>query len=93
MTSLEDNRTLEQLAEEAILVQDACNLSGVIHAWSRAISRLRQLTNLGTDDLNTHPINVMWASKVGSLTRIGEGDYQKFSDAYDYCKNLVGEKQ
>jgi hypothetical protein len=40
---MKDERTLAQLAQEALTVQDACNLSGVVHGWSRSISRLREL--------------------------------------------------
>jgi len=53
-----DNRTLAELAKEALDVQDACNLSGVVHAWSRAITRLREVTGaLSTTVINEHPIN------------------------------------
>ena len=67
-----DERTMRELAQEALEVQDACNLSGVVHGWGRSIMRLRKLLNqekqVGTDILNTHPINQLWADKVGSLT-------------------------
>lgn len=64
------SRTLQQLAQEVLDVQDACNLSGVVLAWGRSISELRSLLDdKSTDAINKHPINVMWASKVESLTR------------------------
>ena len=58
-------RNLKQLAQEAIAVQNACNLSGVVHGFSRAISELRQnLPNAGTEQINRHPICVLWGSKI-----------------------------
>jgi hypothetical protein len=61
-------KTLQQLAEEALAVQDACNLSGVAHGFARAISNLRELENLSTDALNRHPICILWADKIAHLT-------------------------
>jgi len=65
-------KTIKQLAQEALDVQDACNLSGVIHSWSRAIGELWKHTEgvprRGTAWVNLHPINQLWADKVASLT-------------------------
>jgi hypothetical protein len=69
-------KSMKELAQEALDVQNACNLSGVVHGFSRAISRLRELLpNAGTDEINSHPICVAWADKIASLTGI-----QEFSD-------------
>ena len=63
-----DERTLAQLAKEAIDVQSACNLSGLVFGWARAMKRLCELfPHLGTDARNAHPINVLWADKCISL--------------------------
>lgn len=52
------SRSLRDLAREALDVQDASNLSGVVHGWSRSISELRALLPAaGTADINCHPIN------------------------------------
>jgi hypothetical protein len=57
--------TMRELAKQALDVQDACNLSGVVHGFSRAITRLRELLpNAGTDEINHHPIAVLWADKI-----------------------------
>jgi len=34
-------KTLKQLAQEALDIQDASVVSGLVHAWSRAITCLR----------------------------------------------------
>ena len=65
----EDTRSLADLAREAILIQDASNLTGVVHGFSRSMTRLRQLfPNEGTEFFNTHPIAVMFTSKLSSLS-------------------------
>lgn len=65
-------KTLPELAQEVLAVQDACNLSGVVHSWSRAISSLRELMpTAGTEAINRHPINKLWAAKVADLTGLG----------------------
>lgn len=81
-----DDRTLEQLAAEVMVIQDACNLSGVVHAFSRSISRLRALLpQASTDAINNHPICVMFASKISSLTSLDTA----FGQAYDECDGLM----
>jgi hypothetical protein len=80
-------RTLVELTNEALLVQDACNLSGVVIAWARAIVDLRiALGSAGTDEINTHFVNVLWADKVAHLTKtqhLGDDNvYKAYNEAY-----------
>ena len=81
--------TLSQMASDALQVQDACNLSGVAQSFARVMIELGHYTN-GTDERNHHPIAILFASKVGHLTGIGEGDTAVFSAAYDICCQLAG---
>lgn len=72
--------------QRAILIQDACNLSGVVHEWSRVMKKIWGEANArdkGTDWVNNHPINVMYASKVASLT--GCEIPETFSSSYHAC--------
>lgn len=78
-------RPLSVLAKEAMDVQDACNLSGVVHGFSRAITELRSYYD-STWDINTHPISVMWASKIASLTHCETG--LALSDAMAWCEKV-----
>lgn len=79
-----DHRTLVQLVREVLMVQDACNLSGVVHGWSRSMRRLSfLLPNMGTEERNRHPVNVLWADKVKHLT----GD--DVTAAYLWCETVV----
>lgn len=65
-------KTEQELIKEAIQVQDACNLSGVVHSFSRAMSDLWAIANAsggkGTDWINTHRVARLYASKILSLS-------------------------
>lgn len=86
----DDTRTIADLAREAIQVQDACNLSGVVHSFSRSITRLRALLeaqgNGGTQAVNRHPICQLWSDKIADLS----GSPSAFSAAYAECLRLTG---
>lgn len=86
-------RTWEELAKEAIQVQGACNLSGVVHSFSRAVREVRALLESegkgGTDAVNTHPICVLYCSKISSLT----GSDDAFRDAYAWACSFEGSEQ
>lgn len=87
-------RTIKELAVEVLQVQDACNLSGVVHSWSRAITELRSLSpGASTETINTHPINVLWASKCRDLA-FGKEDIcaetvEQYRHAYVTCERLA----
>jgi hypothetical protein len=86
-------KTLKQLVEDAILVQDACNLSGVARGFVQAIDSLRQIMpTLSGRDMSRHPIMRMWANKIQALT-IGECLCQHtmddFGKAYGWCRDQV----
>lgn len=75
--------------EDAINVQDACNLSGVVQAWAKVMSKIwdeARAQSAGTQFVNEHPINVMFASKVASLT--GCESFTSFASAYERCKRI-----
>jgi hypothetical protein len=65
--------------QDALDVQSACNLSGVVHSFSRVISKLREEVNKlgpecepsspkGTDWVNSHPICRLYAEQIAFLT-------------------------
>lgn len=84
-------KTIQQLAKDAIDVQDACNLSGVVHSFSQVVTDLRTiLTNEGkfsTDRLNTHPVVILYSNKIASLC--GSESGLEFSRAYDWAKDIA----
>lgn len=61
-----DERTLEQLAEQALAVQDACNLCGVAQSFAAAMRRLMALGGT-TEQINRNPITQVWVDKLAQL--------------------------
>lgn len=87
-------RTIQDLAKEALQVQDACNLSGVVHGFSRAVTELREILratggDLSTAAVNQHPICCLWASKIHALARMGLSDQEQFRIAYEACEEIA----
>lgn len=82
-------KSVQEMAAEALAVQNACNLSGVVHTFSQTMITLRkcleQEPDFSTDKLNTHPIAVLYASKIASLTGADSG----FAHAYEQCEKLA----
>jgi hypothetical protein len=80
-------KTIRELAQEALDVQDACNLSGVVHSFSRVLTDLRAVARAegweGTSAINMHPIAVLFSSKIASLTY--SDSPTEFSKAYEAC--------
>jgi len=69
----------------ALMVQDACNLSGVVHTFSGIISKIWDEANArkeGTDWVNHHPICRLFAEQIAHLTGVG-GPY---FEAYAVCE-------
>ncbi len=73
---------------DAIRVQDACNLSGILHSWLRTIARMRE-DGLGTDGTNHHVVSRMYASKVAYLT--GAADTSRLMADWDECERMSRE--
>ncbi len=79
-------RTESELIKEAIQVQDACNLSGVVHSFSRAMTDLWSIakeSDQGTDFVNTHRVARLYASKIFSLcgdVKLGDFNPEKLEN-------------
>ena len=80
-------------AEEALLIQNAVNLSGVVHSFSRIIKEIwedyhKETRGHGSFIFpyhpNTHPVSVLFASKIYDLATCGSEHI--CSEAYDLCK-------
>lgn len=83
-------RSVPQLAQDALDIQNACNLSGVAHAFSGAMSALwthAHAAGMGTEWINTHPITIAYVSKLVSLARCEEINTQL--DAFNACEDIV----
>jgi hypothetical protein len=82
--------TINEAARLALEVQDASNLSGVVKAFDLVINCLNEqarMRNEGTDWKNRHPVAVLFASKIASLT--GSDSTRNFRVAYDECSKLA----
>ena len=80
--------TTQEAARTALECQDACNLTGVVHAFSRAMHSLRETyPNENTEFFNRHCVVTLFLSKLCDLNRgYFECDYLHASNA---CEALV----
>lgn len=68
----------------ALTVQDACNLSGVVIAFSKMVQEMAE-SGMSTMERNTHPLSVLFASKVASLTQCEHG--LTFAKAFEWASD------
>jgi hypothetical protein len=75
--------------QSALDVQDACNLSGVVHSLARILPRIREEVQ-STGLVNEHPIVVLYVDKLASLARTqGDACYEAFRKAYDAVEKAL----
>lgn len=81
-------RTEAELIKEAIDVQDACNLSGVVQSFARAMSDLWSIANetggKGTTWVNTHRVARLYSDKIRSLAgevQLSDFDYNNLENS------------
>lgn len=94
---------LKDAAKLAIEVQNACNLSGVLHTWAECQGLLiESLNSTAADSYRRHCINIMFLSKVVSLMQVyadpigsvtNYEDKDLFGDAYNACQILAEVKR
>jgi hypothetical protein len=82
------SKTLKQLAQDALNVQNACNLCGVAQSFAKAMIDLGDHTK-GTDERNTHPVAILWADKIAQLTGTQQMGLLDVMRAYDVCGDLA----
>ena len=73
----------------ALDVQDACNLSGVVTSFAKILGLIweeARAKGKGTDYVNRHPVAILFADKINSLTgtQSSTTDYT-VNEAYDVC--------
>jgi hypothetical protein len=78
---------INEAKEKAMSVQDACNLSAVVHTFEQVIQEClwteAKKLGMGTDWINKHSVCVMFASKIASLTGCEDG--KTFGKAFQDC--------
>jgi len=86
---------MQQLAVEAIQIQDASNPLGLTKGFATALQELRDclaadgLPN-DTNAIRSHPIHRLWASKIHDLAGMGLSDTDCYGEAYAACRELAG---
>ena len=83
--------------QNALDVQDASNLSGVVLQFARDMRRINEEVRAaggGTDQVNRHPVCRLYAEQIAWLTGAGRCDSQAtYVRAHDACQRKVEEKQ
>jgi hypothetical protein len=85
----------KKFCSDALFVQDACNLSGVLHSFVANINKMRNDTGYSWDAIDNHPATRLFVDKIASLTGMqnlcGEEYTEKYARAYQFCQTLAGE--
>jgi hypothetical protein len=77
----------QQTAKQAMDVQDACNVRGVLKTfWDVSCS-----IEGGNPAINAAPEMVLFASKIASLIGCAGPDMEEFSKAWAACEELAKE--
>ena len=70
--------------------QTACNLSGIVHAFSAVLSKIwkeARREGSGTLGVNEHPISRLYAEQIAHLSGAGlTSDTDGYSKAYKICQ-------
>lgn len=89
----DQRNVLRKICQNALDVQCACNLSGVVHSFSNDVTKLwdicRAVTGQGTDWVNTHPVCVLYADKIVSLSSGGVTTGDNYSNAWSHCWDVA----
>lgn len=91
---MSDRMTLQEAARNALDVQNASNVSGVVLAFGRAMAAVMddccKPGGGGTDAARHHPITVMFMDKLADMCgrEIAQIDYV---EAYEKCSKMAGE--
>ena len=82
------NEQMKGHCRDAIQVQDACNLSGVVHSMAEAMESVCGMANRlgkGTTWKNRHPVIVLFAAKVAHLAGLSDSS---LCDTYERSHQL-----
>ena len=87
-------RTLKELAQEALDVQDTVNPLGISKSFAVSLQELHdrlKADGLPTDTASVcrHPIYRLWASKLHALAEMGMSDWCVYGKAEVACQQLV----
>lgn len=93
MMTTEQHQDLARIAKNALDVQSACNLSGVVFSFAKDMRTLCDLQHSGanviepgTVNRNRHPICILYATQISHL--VGASfDHAGYIKAHDWAKS------
>jgi hypothetical protein len=89
--------TIQQAAQSAIDVQDACNVSGVTLSLGNILTgpiyeEMQRFPGRDSNFRSSHPVTVAFLDKLVSLTRCYDQDFTASTNAMDACQALAKAK-
>lgn len=87
-TATPPTKSLQQLAADAIAVQDACNMGGVSNSFAAAIRDLNRHCDHQTLAVRQHVITKLWIFKLCDLSSI-YCDPSEYSDVWNAVQKLA----
>lgn len=85
-------RTWKEMAQEALAVQDASQLQGVVTSFAHIIAEVRARLDSegkgGSDAIRLHPVCALYSDKIASLTETQSMGNDRVSDAYKWAFDL-----
>ena len=83
--------------QNALDVQSASNLSGVVFQFARDMKRINEEVRAsggGTEQVNKHPVSRLYAEQIAWLTGAGGClDTDTYPAAHDACQHKIEEEQ
>ncbi len=88
--------SIKDAAKDALQVQDACNVSGVVLGFARAMEavnaerwRLEAAgVPTGSDFVRHHPVVILWVNKLEDMV-YSNSSLTRYSRAYEACNRLA----
>lgn len=78
--------TIQQMAQQALDVQTACNLSGIVHSFAEIVSAMRTEHHMDTAQCNRHPVCVLFSDKIADMTG---SSVRAYPEGYAECQRLA----
>lgn len=72
--------TIQQMAQFALSVQNACNLSGVVRAFGEITDSMRIEHKMDTHTCNYHPVSQLFACKIADLAGVYSAEWPTGAD-------------
>jgi hypothetical protein len=89
-----DDLALEaSLCQQALQLEHAINLSGIVHTWSEILHQLWKIAKQrgeGTGWINRHPINVLIANRAMQLACDQYMNQDRYAMAYREVRSIIG---